>query len=178
MASGSRAGGTKGRLDRLDERLGRLEGHLESLLDAMLDGNAAVVPRCPKCQNCSSHGDNGNRFHEVGASLSPRAPGVLRSKHRPKARRTMDSKRWRAEMRKRFHREPWREEARDARETQEESLQSVGSPSMMEYYPTPGPHLTWEGVRFDFLVSEDDDDAEYTPRPYPLQAVVEQAGSN
>ena len=93
----------------------------------------------------------------------------------------MDSKRWRAEMRKQLHRGPRREEARDARETQEESLQSVGSPSMMEYYPTPGPHPTREGVeweRFDFLVSDDDDDAEYTPRSYPLQAVGEQAGSN
>ena len=126
------AGSTKERLDRLDERMGRLEGHLESLLDAILDGDASVIPRCPKCQNYTGHSDKRSRIQEVGASLSSKAPGVRRSRYRPKTRKTMDAKRWRTEMRKQLHREPRDEKARDAREAREESTRSVGSPGMME----------------------------------------------
>ena len=84
-------------------------------------------------------------------------------------------------MRKQLHREPRDEKARDARKAREESTQSVGSPSMMEYYPTSSPHVARQCLkqeRWDVLVTEGDNDAEYTPLWNPLHDVGEQAESN
>lgn len=84
-------------------------------------------------------------------------------------------------MRRQLHCEPQEEGARDARETQEESSPSVGSPAMMEYHPTFDPHATWQSPKRDRgnvviigKYSEDD----YTPLWNPLQDAGEHAKSN
>ena len=100
----------------------RLEGHLGSLLDAILDRDALVIPRGPRCQNCMCHNDKRRCGQEVVPSRLSRAPRVRRSEHKPKKRKTMNTKMWRSERRKHLHHEPQDKKARDVKGTLEESI--------------------------------------------------------
>ena len=79
-------------------------------------------------------------------------------------------------MRKHLYHEPQGEKARDVKVTHEESIQSVGSSSTVEYYPIFGPHLARE--KLVVFVTEEDGEADHSLQMNSLQVVGKQAGSN